>query len=58
VSAEPDAVVIVDGRAIGVGGARTRLERGPHHFVVRLPDGREVERVVDVQGTRFDVRFR
>jgi hypothetical protein len=58
VSAEPDAVVIVDGRAIGVGGAKARLERGPHHFVVRLPDGREVERVVDVQGTRFDVRFR
>jgi len=59
VSAEPGTEITVDGRALGAAPVEEiELERGPHHLVARLPDGRVVERVVDVQGSRYDVRLR
>lgn len=59
VSAEPGAEVRVDGQSVGAAPiGELQLSRGPHHFVVTLPDGRVAERVVDLQGKEYDVRFR
>jgi hypothetical protein len=49
----------VDGRPVGETPiAELGLENGPHRFSARLPDGRVVERTVDVRGTRYNVNFR
>jgi len=59
VSAEPGTEISVDGRSLGAAPVEEiELARGPHHLVARLRDGRVVERVVDVQGSRYDVRVR
>jgi hypothetical protein len=59
VSAEPGAEITIDGRRAGTAPLEDiDLEPGPHRFIVRLPDGRVVERFVDVRGTRFNLRIR
>jgi hypothetical protein len=59
VSAEAGAEVSIDGQSIGAAPVdEVDLAPGPHHFLVRLPDGRVAERTVDVQGKEYDVRFR
>lgn len=59
VEAEPGAAVLIDGRPVGVGAVDgLELAPGPHRVEVRLPDGRVVERVVEVRGTRFEVKVR
>jgi hypothetical protein len=59
VSADPGAAIRIDGESVGAAPiGELLLPRGPHHFVVTLPDGRVADRVVDVQGTEYDVRFR
>lgn len=59
VTAEPGASILVDGRPVGSGTVNDlRLEPGPHRVEVRLPDGRVVERVVEVRGTRYEINVR
>lgn len=59
VEAEPGASILVDGRPVGSGTVRDlRLAPGPHRVEVWLPDGRVVERVVEVRGTRYQIHVR
>ncbi|HEY8495401.1 MAG TPA: ATP-binding protein [Myxococcota bacterium] len=59
VQAEPGASIVVDGQPVGSGTVQgLPLAPGPHRFEIWLPDGRVVERVVEVRGTRFNVTVR
>jgi hypothetical protein len=59
VEAEPGASILVNGQPVGSGTVKgLALAPGPHLFEVRLPDGRVVERVVDVKGTQYIVKVR
>ena len=59
VEAEPGASILVDGQPVGSGTVKgLELAPGPHLVEVRLPDGRAVERVIDVKGTRYVVKVR
>jgi hypothetical protein len=59
VEAEPGASILVDGRPVGSGSVQALpLAPGPHRVEVWLPDGRVVERVVEVRGTRYQVKVR
>jgi hypothetical protein len=59
VEAAPGASILVDGRPVGTGTVEgLQLPAGPHRVEVWLPDGRVVERVVDVRGTRYEVKVR
>jgi hypothetical protein len=59
IEAEPGASILVNGQPVGSGTAKgLELAPGPHMVEVRLPDGRTVERVIDVKGTRYDIKVR
>jgi len=59
VSAEPGTQITIDGRALGAAPVdEVELASGPHRLVATLPDGRVVDRVVDVQGSRYDIHLR
>jgi type II secretory pathway predicted ATPase ExeA len=59
VTSEASATIAIDGQTVGTAPVQgVRLAPGPHRFAARLADGREVEQVVDVTGTRFNVTFR
>lgn len=59
VEAEPGAAILVDGQPVGTGTVTgLRLLPGAHRVEVRLADGRVVERIVEVKGTRYEVRVR
>ncbi len=59
VQAEPGAEVRIGDRALGAApvGA-VELPPGAHRLLVRLPDGREVARIVEVRGTRYEIQVR
>jgi len=59
VEAEPGASILVNGEPVGSGTVKgLELAPGPHMLEVRLADGRVVQRVIDVKGTRYDVKVR
>jgi hypothetical protein len=59
VNATPWATIEIDGRLVGETPlADVPLTPGPHRFVARLPDGRVLERVVDVGVGNTNVAFR
>jgi hypothetical protein len=60
VSAEPGTQIAIDGRALGAAPVdEVELASGPHRLVATLPDGRVVDRVVDVpQDSRYDIHLR
>jgi hypothetical protein len=59
IEAEPGASILVNGQPVGSGAVKgLELAPGPHLVEVRLPDGRVVERVIDVKGTRYDIKVR
>ncbi|HVH20477.1 MAG TPA: AAA family ATPase [Myxococcota bacterium] len=58
INASPWALIEIDGREAGetpLGGIA--VERGPHRFVVRFPDGRTVERTVDIDAAHRTLVF-
>ena len=58
INATPWAVIEVDGRELGetpLGGIS--LERGTHHFVARFPNGRVVERKVEIDASHRALVF-
>ena len=58
INATPWAVIEVDGRELGetpLGGIA--LERGTHHFVARFPNGRVVERKVEIDASHRALVF-
>jgi hypothetical protein len=58
VNAMPWAIIEVDGRALGetpLGGVS--LSRGAHRFVARFPDGRVVERQVEIDAQHRTLVF-
>jgi len=59
IQAEPGAEVRIGDRALGAApvGA-VELPPGAHRLLVRLPDGREVVRIVEVRGTRYEIQVR
>ena len=58
VNAVPWAVIEVDGREVGETPlADLELSEGEHRFVARFPDGRRVERVIDVSERSRRVLF-
>ncbi len=59
VRAEPGAVIELGGRSLGAApvGA-VDLPPGAHRLLVRLVDGREIERVVEVRGSRYEIQIR
>ncbi len=59
VHAEPGTEIRIGGRALGAApvGA-VDLPPGAHRLVVRMPDGREVERLVEVSGSRYEIQVR
>jgi hypothetical protein len=59
VEAEPGAEIRIGDRLLGPAPVGTvDLPPGAHRLLVRLPDGREVERIVDVRGTRYEIQVR
>jgi hypothetical protein len=59
VEAEPGAAILVNGQPVGSGTVKgLELAPGPHLVEVRLPDGRVVERLIDVKGTHYNVKVR
>jgi hypothetical protein len=59
VEAEPGASILINGEPVGSGTVKgLELAPGPHMLEVRLADGRVVQRVIDVKGTRYDVKVR
>ncbi len=59
VEAEPGASIRINGQPVGSGTVKgLELAPGPHLVEVRLPDGRAVERVIEVKGTRYDIKVR
>ncbi|MCL4683392.1 AAA family ATPase [Myxococcota bacterium] len=59
IRAEPGAVIELGGRSLGAApvGA-VDLPPGAHRLLVRLVDGREIERVVEVRGRRYEIQIR
>jgi hypothetical protein len=58
INATPWDVIEVDGRELGetpLGGIS--LERGTHHFVARFPNGRVVERSVEIDAAHRALVF-
>jgi hypothetical protein len=59
VNATPWATIEIDGRLVGETPlADVPLAPGPHRFVATLPDGRVLERVVEVRPGNTNVAFR
>jgi len=59
VEAEPGASILVNGQPVGSGTVKgLQLAPGPQLVEVRLLDGRVVERIINVKGTRYDVKVR
>lgn len=59
VEAEPGASISINGQPVGSGTVKgLELAPGPHRVEVRLPDGRAVERVIEVKGDRYDIKVR
>jgi len=59
VEAEPGASISINGQPVGSGMVKgLELAPGPHRVEVRLPDGRAVERIVEVKGDRYDIKVR
>lgn len=58
INAAPWALIEIDGREVGetpLGGIE--VERGPHRFVARFPDGRVVERTVAIDASQRTLVF-
>ena len=59
VQAEPGAEIRLGGRELGAAPVGSvDLPPGPHRLLVRMPDGREVDRIVEVRGTRYEIQVR
>ncbi len=59
VEAEPGASISINGQPVGTGVVKgLELAPGPHRVEVRLPDGRAVDRVIEVKGDRYDIKVR
>ena len=57
--AEPGTEIRIGGRALGAAPVGVvDLPPGAHRLVVRMPDGREVERIVEVRGSRYEIQVR
>jgi hypothetical protein len=58
VNADPWAEIEIDGRSAGETPlAEIPLSPGRHRFAARMPDGRVLEREVDIQASRRRVVF-
>jgi hypothetical protein len=59
IRAAPGTEIEMGGRSLGAAPVEEfALPPGEHRLLARLPDGREVERIVEVRGTRYEIQIR